>query len=508
MNGRWGWTSRALLIAQPFVLLAAVLLDRWVTEATTLDVLIRPAIVLAIAVAAVLVVARLATGSWPWAALIADAVLLFTLREVWPALIIGVIALAWPLYRMLLRLVGRQSPLEAVPRFLARTLGVMSIVLLVFSGIAVVDALRSAEPPMHLPSIELGPASEDDPNIYLLLLDGYPRSDTLMEEFDIDNSTFLSDLEERGFSVSDQARTNYNKTWLTLASMLNGAYIDEILDPVPTPDHPTAELRWLHAMLREAAIPEALGERGYVTRTVASAYTSTALTSADDYIDHGHLNSFEVRLMATSPWTNFLRASIGTFLVNQQADKVRDTLHTLASLASEDGQAQFVLAHVHSPHTPFVLGIEAEESPVLQCFPTRCSFWEVRFERLGMSANEYRTDLRAQLDELNHLTLDALDRIVEQDPNAVVIVFSDHGLRYDTDEVDEHFRSLLAARTPGHENLYANDESPVNLLRGILSAYFRSKLDPLPYRAWTLDWTWNLRLSPITIPTGSGSVAH
>jgi hypothetical protein len=498
--------SRALFVAQPFVLLAAVLLDRWVTEATTLDVLVRPAMILAIAVAGLLVLVRLATGSWPWAALIADAALLFTLREVWPALVIGLVALAWPMYRILLRLVGRPSPSDAVPRFLARTLGVMSIVLLVLSGVAVVDALRSAEPPMNLPSYGLGPANEDDPNIYLLLLDGYPRADTLMDEFGIDNSAFLADLEDRGFGVSERARTNYNKTWLTLASMLNGAYIDEILEPGPTPDHPTAELRWLHAMLREAAIPDALSERGYVTRTVASAYTSTALTTADDYIDHGHLNSFEVRLMATSPWTNFLRGPIGTFLVDQQADKVRDTLDTLASLAAVDGPPQFVLAHVHSPHTPFVLGIQAADSPVLRCFPTACSFWEVRFERLGMSAEEYRTDLQAQLDELNRLTLDALDRLVEQDPNAVVIVFSDHGLRYDTEEVDEHFRSLLAARTPQHDGLFADDESPVNLLRGILTEYFGSDLEPLPYRAWTLDWTWNLRLSPITNMSGSGPV--
>jgi hypothetical protein len=176
-----------LFIAQPFVLLAAVLLDRWVTEATTLDVLIRPYLVLAVAAAAVLIVVRLVAGGWPWAALITDATLLFTLREVWPALVILVIALAWPMYRMLLRVVGRPSPSDAAPRFLARTLGVMSVVLLVLSGVAVADALRSADPPMHLPVYELGTASESDPNIYLLLLDGYPRSDTLMDEFALDN---------------------------------------------------------------------------------------------------------------------------------------------------------------------------------------------------------------------------------------------------------------------------------------------------------------------------------
>ena len=70
-------------------------------------------------------------------------------------------------------------------------------------------------------------------------------------------------------------------------------------------------------------------------------------------------------------------------------------------------------------------------------------------------------------------------------------------MRFETDSVNEHYRSLLAARTPGHPGLFAEDESPVNLLRGVLDAYLRTDAGPLPYRAWSLDWTYNLRLVPI-----------
>ena len=57
--------------------------------------------------------------------------------------------------------------------------------------------------------------------------------------------------------------------------------------------------------------------------------------------------------------------------------------------------------------------------------------------------------MKLQLDELNRLVLEALDRIQEVDPDAVVVLFSDHGIRYSLEDLDEHYRILLAARTPG-----------------------------------------------------------
>ena len=496
--------AQSLLIGQPFVLLVAVLLDRWVTESTTLDVLARPFLALALATCVILLLVRLLSRSWTWAALLADAAVLFTLRELWPAILIAVVAVAWPAFRLLLRATRRSASAPPIPELLARAGSTFAVVLLVLALVSTGSALAQARPDMNLPLYPLGAANVDDPNIYLILLDAYPRADTLANVFGIDNSQFMDDLEQRGFDVSREARTNYNKTWLTLASMLNGAYIEELLGDQPTPDHPTAELRWLHALVQESTIPGALSERGYVVRTIASAYTSTALTTADDYVDHGQLNSFEVRLLSTSPWANVLGDFVGNLLVHQQAAKVRATLQTAAAMADDPGP-QFVLGHVHSPHTPFVLGQPDGAAPVLRCFPSLCSFWEVRLERLGLTPNEYAAALELQLEQLNRLTLATLDEIVARDPSAVVIVFSDHGLRYEVDDTTEHFRSFLAARTPGHPRMYAEDESPVNLLRGILDAYLGIDLEPLPYRAWTLDWTYNLRLQPLPSDGDGGS---
>ena len=67
------------------------------------------------------------------------------------------------------------------------------------------------------------------PNIYAIMLDGYPRDDTLLEPFGFDNSEFLDQLRQLDFNVSSRARANYNKTWPALAAMFNGKYADEML---------------------------------------------------------------------------------------------------------------------------------------------------------------------------------------------------------------------------------------------------------------------------------------
>ena len=59
-------------------------------------------------------------------------------------------------------------------------------------------------------------ANGNSPNIYILLLDGYPRADTLAERYDFDNRPFLEELRDRGFDVAERSRTNYMFTQLVL----------------------------------------------------------------------------------------------------------------------------------------------------------------------------------------------------------------------------------------------------------------------------------------------------
>jgi len=54
----------------------------------------------------------------------------------------------------------------------------------------------------------------------------------------------------------------------------------------------------------------------------------------------------------------------------------------------------------------------------------------------------------------------------------VVVLFSDHGSRYSLAlKQTEWYHSFLAARTPGHRDLFASDPVPTAILRTLLPIY-------------------------------------
>ena len=487
--------ERWLLVGQPVVFAIGVILAWYVAVPTTVEALLRPSVVVVAFAVVALGLATVVTRSWAVGALVSSTFVLFSLRELTPALVMAAATAAWPLLIAVRRVMNRPRPPQRFPWTVARATGIFSAVYLLTMGAGAVAAAVGGRPEMHLPQYVA--AGTGGPNIYFVLLDGYPRTDTLDETFGIDNQPFVRNLEELGFSVADDARTNYNKTWLTLASALNGAYIEDLLGDEATPADAPGELRWLQALIREASVPRLLRDRGYAIRTVPPPYTSAALTSADEVLDQGHLTEFEVKLISASPWTLIFRDQIAPLLYEAQGQRVIDDLATTVELAeSPPSEPQFVLSHIHSPHPPFVLRPSAgSDSPsVPDCFPG-CSLWEARIESLGMTFDDYRNELSLQVAALNEMLLSSIRRITAADPAAVVILMSDHGTRYSLEDLPEHYRSFFAARTPGVESVFPPDESPVNIFRRLMAAYFDVDIEPLPYRAWTLDWAYNLRLT-------------
>jgi hypothetical protein len=488
--------ERTLLVGQPVVFAIGVILEWYVAVPTTVEALVRPVLVVVALALATLMLAPVVTRSWALGALLASTLVLFSLRELVLALGMAVATAAWPLLIAVRRVMRRTPPSRGFPRTVARATGIFSAVFLFITSVGAVGAAMGGRPPeMHLP--EYVAPGTGGPNIYFLLLDGYPRADTLKETFDFDNEPFVQELQGLGFTVADEARTNYNKTWLTLASALNGAYIEDLLGDQRTPNDAPGELRWLQTLIREASVPNMLRDQGYAIRTVPPPYTSAALTTADEVLDGGHLTELEVKLISASPWTLIFRDQIAPLLYDGQARRVVDALATTVDLAeSLPTQPQFVLSHIHSPHSPFVL--RPASSPgapsVPDCFPI-CSLWEARIESLGMSFDEYRSGLSLQVQALNEMLIGSMRKIIAADPEAVIILMSDHGARYSLEDLPEHYRSFLAARTPGVDSLFPPDESPVNIFRRLMAAYFDVDIEPLPYRSWTLDWAYNLRLT-------------
>ncbi len=485
--------GRLIVDGHPFLVAAAVVISRFNAVPSAPSAIWRPLLVTLAATAILLLTARVLTRDRFLAALVTSVLLLFSFRETLPA----VALLAALIWAGLMRLIGNRI---ARPTSSSRVQGIARVTAIMSAATVLVTtatvAVQFASGP-HVLAPSFPVSGTGGPNVYILMLDGYPRTDTLATTFEFDNGAFLSELESRGFDVAEAARSNYGKTWVTLGTMFNGTYVDDLLAGQNPPPGGSGQIRWLGEIIGRSAMLDPFRTRGYRIATIPSSFTSAALTTADDTYDSGAISELEANILNRSPWSLVLRDPVATMLARAHADAVRATFRLTAEIAeSRTTEPMLVFAHVLSPHTPFVVH-EQESTPTLPaCFPSSCSVWSATMDELGYEFDQYRDGFLDEVVAVNALVLDTADRVIAADSNAVVIVMSDHGSRYTLDDDAEHFRSFFAARVPGSGTLFPDDESPVNVLRRLGAQLFDIDTEALPFEAWLSEWCCPLTISP------------
>ena len=113
----------------------------------------------------------------------------------------------------------------------------------------------------------------------------------------------------------------------------------------------------------------------------------------------------------------------------------------------------FTFAHVMAPHAPQVFNADGSAAKAPPCYPERCAIFDGEQEDLGWTDDEYAARFTAQVAHLNDLVLDSIDDLVARDPDAVVVILSDHGIEGDTERF--HHLNLVVAKTPGIPDCWA-----------------------------------------------------
>ena len=132
---------------------------------------------------------------------------------------------------------------------------------------------------------------------------------------------------------------------------------------------------------------------------------------------------------------------------------------------------RLVLAHLFQPHLPFLWDAKGSPLPVPDFWPD-LKLLSGQIEVMGITLDQYSASMKAELATLNRKLLAMIDEIEDRDPGAVIVLFSDHGSRYSLElQETEWYRSFLAARTPGHPALFADDPKPTALLRTLIPVY-------------------------------------
>jgi len=290
-------------------------------------------------------------------------------------------------------------------------------------------------------------AGSGQQDIYLILLDGYPRSDTVRDVLAGNNTAFLEQLEARGFRIDADAHSGYQYTDLAVSSMLHGRHLVDIAEL----DYVIAGAR-LPALgrhvLNQAPMLEQIADRGYTLFANAQAWDEPAIRRVHRFSEASGLNEFERHVLLESlPGAVWQAVDPG---VRQDLMRpwVDDAFAFVEVAAGEelDGP-RFVFAHVPSPHFPIVY--TADGSPADPGFGTDHPNQVTSFT-LAQTKEAYL----GQVENLNRRLLALLDsRSIADD--AIVIVMSDHGPEFGLDwengaESDLRTRhaTLFAARAP------------------------------------------------------------
>ncbi len=358
----------------------------------------------------------------------------------------------------------------------------LSIAVTVLFLITVGNGLVYAEPSPLLDSQAWSAQPLDaaaPPDMYLVLVDAHGRQDILSDLYGYDDGPFLSTLEDQGFMVASRSRSNYGLTRFSVGSMLTGSYLSP-LDAMRDPELQNAFAQ--STIAHNPAFP-LLRRAGYEVIVVSGGYEHLGLRTTGRFVDTGQLNEFEDALLDHIGATELLDDADPGVRAGAIRGRVLDELTAVHQLAGEAAESpRFVFVHLPIPHGPYVFGADCSPSNEVIVAP----------EGLGHGGDPTTfAAVAAQTACVDRLLEESVARLVASDPDAVVILFSDHGpdehldwSAPDATGLNERSATLFAARTPGQEGVFGDDITLVNVFPDLFNAYLGTQLDRQPNEFW------------------------
>ena len=416
----------------PFIVAAALLLNAYSESAAHWTHLARPVAVLMAAVLAVCVAVAVAGARQTMTTVIA-VLTVFTLFGNFDLAIAGGVAATTG------ALVTRRRR-ATIPRG-----GLLVPAAILFALMALRlhewQTVSTSDLTLDLPATQPEGSTRGQANVYLLLLDGYPRHDTLWD-LGIDNGPFLSSLADLEFEVNARSTSDFQRTELTLASMTldDTAELHGQAAATGFDDLVNAQREVRRRYLVNGPTLNRFRDLGYTLTYIPSPVTHTDWSGWDERRDMGTVTDLEILLIQRSP----LKWALGGWLLDDLRGRV---VRSLEAWAEPGSAPRLTFAHLMAPHPPFVL-VNDVRAPPACWYAQLCNLFDSTASSLELSDRQYAELLAAQVSELNSVVLEAVARVVREDPGATIVLFSDHGARWSEPPNDEWNRTLFAARSP------------------------------------------------------------
>ncbi len=329
------------------------------------------------------------------------------------------------------------------------------------------------------------------PDIYYIVLDGYPRKDNLLELYGHDNGDFLQFLTSRGFFVAGKSTSNYSRTILSLASSLNFGYLDGLTELV---GEGQTNLRPVRHLIEKSLARDILSRYGYRFVALRSGFQNTELKGADSYLTPGQRGEFEsalIRTTAASPvnaWFSRVSDTVAGAYRERDRQRILYAFEKIPEAAGDD-RPLFLFAHIVAPHPPFVFDRNGNDIENSRYFAFKSSNHLINPDCLTRS--QYREQFLEQLLFINGKVETLVDSLISNSRVTPIIIlrgdhgpgtFSHHG-RLDYTYLGDRMSILYAVLMPdaGESGLY-DSITPVNTFRIIFNRCFGSSLPLLEDR--------------------------
>jgi hypothetical protein len=322
------------------------------------------------------------------------------------------------------------------------------------------------------------------PDVYYIILDGYPRQDALLQYHHFDNSEFIKQLEAVGFYIPSCSQSNYAMTDLSLASSLNMNYLEGL--------NPNIRAIDLADSIIDSETRQFLKGLGYNIVSFDSGIWFTEFQDADTYInidrsgissffDFTRLSEFEVLFVRTTVLRiveESKTAWLDSFFQKARKEDYERVLFEFDQLESSPSLPgpKFVFIHILAPHSyPFI-------------FDANGAF---------VVSNTVDPALGNELQFLNKRMLEAAQAIITQSKNPpIIIIQGDHGL-----DTEVRMAILIAYYFPndGSRVLYPTI-TPVNIFRLVFNTYFGQKLPLLPDVSYYSSYEHKFKFTEVQYP--------
>jgi hypothetical protein len=252
--------------------------------------------------------------------------------------------------------------------------GMLILILIIFLGQAIpaitplTAIARQSSVVATLPAGQTPAKTTDKPDIFYFVLDRYTSQQVLQDQFQFDNSPFVDSLRAAGFTVKDNAQSNYPYTAMSVSSTLAAQYTNQYVAPYANDQLQSRTL--YHNLVYQSPVVKALKGAGYQYYTVGSWYgTSNKAPLADhDYLWDMLLSVFgkQVRLRGFEriAYTRSVFYRLGMAagipfwpLHMQEHDQIADVrtqIDVLGDITTKEKPGgRFVFSHILVPHEPF-----------------------------------------------------------------------------------------------------------------------------------------------------------